>query len=273
MTSTLINSIRKHGVRHTLKKVIFQGYWWACKLRRPASVSTIYGPRMTSQFDDRTFVFSAQGAYGFVLSDFLHGLRQPFFFLDIGANQGLYSLIAAANPKCKKAIAFEPVRRSHGLLQDNIRLNKFGNVVPVNAAVSDRDGSLEISVEPGHSGTASLNHRLARGVTQSISCMSAESISRLLENELAGVRANPSQAPLIIVKIDTEGHEPTVLEQLKRTSVWPRVGVIFFEVDERWFSGAGVIAALEEHGFKVAYRSPNAREHYDVMMRRDPRFL
>lgn len=270
---TLLNSIRKHGVRHAVAKIIFEAYWSVCKLFRLGSVRTIYGPRMASQFDDRTFVFSVRGAYGFVLSDFLIGMRQPFVLLDIGANQGLYSLIAAFNPWCRKAIAFEPVRKTYGLLQDNIRLNRLGHVVPVNAAVSDRDGPLQISVEAGHSGTASLSHRLDRGAAQTISCLSAESLSRLLENELALVRGDSNEAPFIVVKIDTEGHEPTVLEQLQRTSIWPQVGVLFFEVDERWFSGSAIVAVLEEQGFSVAYRSPGAVEHYDVMMRRNPRFL
>lgn len=243
-------------------------YWRLCQVAQVRNIRTVYGPRMTSQFDDRTFVFSARGAYGFVLSDFLKGLRQPFVFLDIGANQGLYSLIAAFNPWCRKAIAFEPVRKTYGLLQDNIRLNRLVHVVPVNAAVSDRDGPLEISVEAGHSGTASLNHRLDRGATQTITCLSADSLTRLLGKELARVGGGSNDAPFIVVKIDTEGHEPTVLEQLQRTSIWPQVGVLFFEVDERWFSGAAVVAALEKEGFTVTYRSPGAIEHYDVMMRR-----
>jgi FkbM family methyltransferase len=205
-----------------------------------------------------------------VLNDLLRGPSEEFIFLDIGANQGLYSLVAALNPACAKVVAFEPVRKTYGLLCENIRPNRYSNVSAINAAISDQDGSREISINASHSGTASLSHRLSQGVAETIDCISAAAFDRVVKDALQPVHLATAGNPRFVVKIDTEGHEPTVLGQLKASAIWPQVAILFLEVDERWFSGAEVIADLENHGFTVSYRSPGAVEHYDVMLQRIP---
>src|SRR5690242_8054034 len=50
-------------------------------------------------------------------------------FLDIGANIGLYSLIAATRRLAGEVIAFEPDARSLGALQANLLINGIANIV------------------------------------------------------------------------------------------------------------------------------------------------
>lgn len=57
---------------------------------------------------------------GFVL----HVLRKDDVFLDVGANIGSYSILAASTGA--QVIAFEPVPSTHEKLLDNINLNRFG---------------------------------------------------------------------------------------------------------------------------------------------------
>ncbi len=92
---------------------------------------TPYGVLMRSNWGDFTFELCYNGSYGTTLSDFLTAQRAPFIFLDIGANQGLYSLIAAANPQCAQAYAFEPVAATLTILRDNIQLNHHAARVTV----------------------------------------------------------------------------------------------------------------------------------------------
>jgi FkbM family methyltransferase len=267
---TLLSSLRKHGLARTTRKLKRELYRHIFRLLRFKTVRTVYGPRMVAQFSDTTFVLSAWGTYGFVLSDLIRSQSEEFVFLDIGANQGLYSLVAALNPACAKVIAFEPVRKTYGLLCDNIRLNRCSHVAPINAAISDHDGPREISINASQSGTASLSHRLSHGVAETVSCISAAGFDRVVTEALQPMREGAARYPRFVVKIDTEGHEPTVLRQLKASAIWPEIDILFFEVDEQWFSGDEVITDLEKHGFTVSYRSPSAAVHYDVMMRRVP---
>ncbi len=77
------------------------------------------------------------------------GPRSSFF--DIGANQGLYAILAARNPVCTGIYAFEPVPTTAALLRRNASLNPSGvgvRVIP--SAISAIDGPLTIAVHHGH---------------------------------------------------------------------------------------------------------------------------
>src|SRR6476661_2982883 len=58
---------------------------------------SVYGPLLQNRWHDATFRFCISGMYGTYFSDFLRKIPYPYSFVDIGANIGLYSLIAAAN--------------------------------------------------------------------------------------------------------------------------------------------------------------------------------
>ena len=81
--------------------------------------------------------------------------------LDIGANTGVYSLIAkAVNPK-SKVFAFEPVSRVFEKLQKNIRLNNF-DIIAIEKAVSNTDGEAIIfDPEVEHVLSVTVNKNLA----------------------------------------------------------------------------------------------------------------
>ena len=118
-----IGAFLDYGVKKTLHKWLARGLS-ALPLPRPDDVVTSrYGVRMRANWQDRTFQYCRYATSGHVLSDYLAAQDAPFAFVDIGANQGLYSLLAAQNPHCAAAIAFEPVAATFALLQDNIALN------------------------------------------------------------------------------------------------------------------------------------------------------
>src|SRR5262249_6802707 len=56
-------------------------------------VTSSYGVRMKANWNDRTFQYCYFGTYGRTLANFLRRYERPFVFLDIGSNQGLYSLL------------------------------------------------------------------------------------------------------------------------------------------------------------------------------------
>src|SRR5688572_9009381 len=69
--------------------------------------TSVYGVKLAPNFRDKTFRYCLYGTYGRHISDYLEAIDQPFVFLDIGANQGLFTLIAGRNPNCRHAVALE----------------------------------------------------------------------------------------------------------------------------------------------------------------------
>jgi FkbM family methyltransferase len=65
--------------------------------------------------------------------------------LDIGANLGWYSLLAERlAPAGADIFAFEPDPENYKLLTDNLRLNDAAKVTPLQKAVAERDGTLQL---------------------------------------------------------------------------------------------------------------------------------
>ena len=74
-------------------------------------------------------------------------LQQGDLFVDIGANIGLYSVIAAKRVGERgQVIAFEPAKLARQRLKENIQLNNFSNVNIESFALSDREGTSDIHV-------------------------------------------------------------------------------------------------------------------------------
>ncbi|NIJ36357.1 FkbM family methyltransferase [Sphingopyxis panaciterrae] len=248
-----------YGVKKTLHKWFVRGLS-ALPLPRPDDVvMSRYGVRMRANWRDRTFQYCRYATYGRVLSDYLAAHDMPFAFVDIGANQGLYSLLAAQNPHCAAAIAFEPVAATFALLRDNIALNTAeAKIRPIHAAVSLHSGIAAISTNATHSGTASLrdSNNTARPEAEDIRILGISGVDTLL----------PDVLPLI-VKIDVEGHEETVVEALAASTHRDRISAIFYEIDSRWTDAAVIEARLRSTGFTRFDRFGIGR-HYDVLARR-----
>ena len=71
-------------------------------------------------------------------------LRTNDVFLDIGANIGYFSLLAATNSPSSKVISFEPVNELFKKLNENISINSIQNITPVNAGVGETNEEKEI---------------------------------------------------------------------------------------------------------------------------------
>lgn len=72
-------------------------------------------------------------------------LRPGDVFIDVGANIGLFSMIAAREVGPKGQVhAFEPSKETWRRLCQNVRINNFGNVVCVHSGLSETAGILEL---------------------------------------------------------------------------------------------------------------------------------
>jgi FkbM family methyltransferase len=124
--------------------------------------------------------------------------------IDVGANVGLYSCIAACRvPAFGKVVAFEPVPENLGYLRRNLADNECAaRVVVEEKAVGESSGKIDIYLEEGSIGTHSAAVKNAPN--------SATSISAPLVS-LDGYARVELRDPVDLLKVDVEGYEGAVL--------------------------------------------------------------
>jgi FkbM family methyltransferase len=167
-------------------------------------------------------------------------------FVDIGANLGIHSLLAAhqVGPR-GRVYAFEPNPATYGLLSAHLALNHRDNVTAQNLGFSDRPGSMRLSSSSRHSGGFTLRTITEPQLTFDVPVSVGD-----LELEAAQI------GPLTLLKIDVEGWEFKVLKGLSRTLDRKEVAVIT-EVTPQWLreqhtSSDDLYSYMKEtHGFRA----------------------
>ncbi|WP_109316543.1 FkbM family methyltransferase [Pseudovibrio ascidiaceicola] len=234
---------------------------WGVRLGLSSGILTRYGVELTPNVFDATFRTCCEGGYGTFLTSYLVDYEKPFIMLDIGANQGLFSLLAAQNTNCQQVIAFEPVANTFQLLEQNIELNLAASrIKTVQAAVSDHTGQAKIFLSKTHSGGASLSQNTVHSdeKTEEIQTISAQQLDEMITDEID-----------IVIKLNAEGHEETVIKEVIKTSFFPRVQSIFYERDVRWSDPNMLKNLLEEQGFK-SFKRVGHEPRLDVLASREP---
>jgi len=220
-----------------------------------------YGIVFQSNWQDKTFEFYIFAAYKYFYADYLQSLSKPFIFLDIGANQGLYAILASQNLHCNLVYAFEPVPKTIQYLLQNIALNHCSDKVTlVDKAVASESGYLDIHINDKHSGAASLKSLKGQFYSQQIKAINFSDLNQLIAED----------STQIIVKIDVEGSELTVIEQLFKTHFANRITSIFYECREIRADPSGIQPLLESHNFSYFQKigSKNRQKKsgaYDVL--------
>jgi len=122
-------------------------------------------------------------------------------FIDIGANAGLFTIYAAKVVGDKgQVFSFEPTDTTYKKLCENIKLNKFSNIVTYNLAISSKNEDLEFySLSGGFDAWNSLAKPIIKR-KYTVLNVKAVQIDKLDE---IGIDFNNST----LVKIDIEGWE------------------------------------------------------------------
>lgn len=134
-------------------------------------------------------------------------IKEGMNIVDAGAHIGAYSILSAEKVgNSGKIIAVEPEAENYKLLMENINLNNFKNVIPINIALSDHNGSEKL-----YFSQRSTSHSLLvkDNETSSFSQVQVKTLDRLLE-EL-------NLKKIDIIKIDTEGAEMPILRGAEKT--------------------------------------------------------
>lgn len=223
-------------------------------------VRSRYGPLIRVRADDYTNRSAVTGMYHADYDDVFEEvtkLRPGMAFIDVGANAGLFSMVAGERIGPNGAvIAFEPSLRVFRDLVENATLNGLRSFYPFNVAFG---GSTRIarfsSGSAAHTGGGHLNGDGDIAVLQ----VSAGELDSMME-EIIGERST-------VAKIDVEGAEELVIDSLHSWFARPQVEKVIVEIDPKHlarFGGTaetlyGKMSAMGFHGL----RGIGATHHYN----------
>lgn len=175
------------------------------------------------------------------------GLAPGGAFLDVGANVGFFSLLAARAVGPEGSVhAIEPVPFNIGQIKVNAAANRFGNVSVVEAAASSSSGTttLLLAEHPGGAVVASAGAPPDPAGSVEVRAVTVDELV-----------ASGEVPPPTLVKIDVEGAEVAALEGMADTLRTHRPLVVC-EVDGADDESlaarrAQIVALLERSGYEV----------------------
>jgi FkbM family methyltransferase len=161
-------------------------------------------------------------------------LKKDMTFIDIGANQGEFSLFAASKLEKGLVISFEPLQKNLKSLKANIALNGFSNIIINEFGLSNKNEKLPIYT--------SENKLLHSGIHEGLSSIYKSSERSTLE-EIIEIKAFDEEyydklERLDFVKIDIEGAELFCLKGMEKT-IKKFKPQILIEINEETFNCAG----------------------------------
>lgn len=168
----------------------------------------------------------------------LHLLRPGDLFIDVGANLGSYTILAAAGVGAE-VIAFEPVPETFDMLKRNVGINDVHALVTAHQlGISDCKGVLRFTAH-----LDAMNH-VASDINEEgpIILVNVEKLDTICQG----------RTPKLL-KIDVEGHEQSVIDGASSTLSEQSLIAVIMEtnaIGERADLGSErLIASMAAHGF------------------------
>jgi FkbM family methyltransferase len=212
-------------------------------LQHPIIVPWRVGTRLALHLDnDLSHMLFVSGTFEhneFALFDRL--LQPGMVFVDGGANEGAYTVFAAARVgPAGRVIAVEPSRREIERLKLNLSLNELNGVELVEAAFTECAGPVKLTIaEREHAGLNTLGAFFYDGVaTVGIETVAATTLDELV--------AECHLLRLDIVKLDLEGAELRALNGARRALAEPKPLLLIELSDAALKTQGGSQAALFE---------------------------
>lgn len=225
---------------------------------KPKITKSAYGVKLYSKWGDATFNLCLSGTYGYFFSSFLNDIEKSYSFIDIGANQGIYTLIASKNVNFKKIYSFEPVPENFKSLKKNIKLNNFNRIIAKKVAISSQNKNSYISFDKKHTGSSSLD-------------LKKDNLNKLIKIKTVNFKYLNKMINLnyrLIIKIDVEGHEFVVLEQIVKSNLIKKVDYIYIEINFKKNNLMKIIKVLKKFNFIQVYKSKKINNHSDFLFKK-----
>lgn len=219
-------------------------------------------PILQGRLRGKKWVTGSGGNHGYWLGSYELEMQKSFcktvgrgsVVYDIGANVGFFSLLASelSGPD-GKVFSFEPLPENMACLKRHADINHCGNIVPVEAAVSDRDGQdlLGTEINSAESGLSPAGTVKVKTVTLDNFCFQQK-------NDI------PTH-----IKIDVEGNELAVFHGARKlfSDFSP---VVFLETHGRSLHEQ-CCHFLKEMGYKISPldKKKPVKEAHAVMARKE----
>jgi FkbM family methyltransferase len=168
----------------------------------------------------------------------LHVLRKGDRFVDIGANIGSYSILAAG-VRGSQVFAFEPVPQTFAKLVRNLRVNGIESLaVGEQVAAGEASGVLKFTADRDTMNQVAPDNYTGRLIEVPVRC---------LDEMLA-------EFPAVMWKVDVEGFEEQVLRGAAKVLRHPELRVVLLEG-----SSQEITSTMEDAGFARATYEPWTR--------------
>lgn len=183
-------------------------------------------------------------------------LKEGDVFLDIGANVGFYSLLAASIIGEKgRVIAIEPNPKTYAKLKRTIEDNGIKNILLLNIGLGEKEGYLNLFMNPDvHNDTATM---VVHDAPESV---------RVEVVPLDWVAAAHHIEKIAYLKIDVDGMEPNVFAGAKTLLDEGRIAFIQSEFNDYWLrknesTPEKLHTLLLGHGFEDMEGRPHFAEN------------
>lgn len=217
----ILKFIYKHplNVNRKLKSLINFFLWQIC--------SKLWnGPFVYNWIGDSKLIISSgmTGATGNMyvglmeyedMSFLLHYLHEDDLFFDIGANVGVYTILAS-KVKHVNTVCIEPLSVTYEKLRDNIQINRLNNVTSLNIGLSYEKSKLYFTTDKD-----TMNGVVTVSDTNNREEIDVDTLDNI--GKLYGV---PN-----IIKIDVEGFEANVLKGAQKVLQDKKLEVIIIELN------------------------------------------
>lgn len=166
-------------------------------------IQNMSGVFLVQAFDDSTTICSDY--FEKELRGWLTTPTVKDIFVDIGANRGIYTIIAPTLFEYKAVHAFEPNPEVVEILKKNIELNNLSKQVTVhNYALGQQKGTVDFECDPMHKGGGRITDIKNKSqMTVSVETFDSLAVTIPLKR-------------ISFIKIDTEGFEFNVLAGMKK---------------------------------------------------------
>lgn len=150
-----------------------------------------------------------------VIEFFYHQIKDNDVIIDIGSNNGLFSLLAKYNSTTTWHL-FEPDPFNVSNLKDNLKVNNISNAIIYEEALSDYIGECTLNICINHRGLNTIGNDPKRLYSESYSYVPLQKLDKN-QIEKRQVKVNNIDNLFIdtqvdLIKIDTEGSEYDIIK-------------------------------------------------------------
>jgi FkbM family methyltransferase len=189
------------------------------------------------------------------LVDFVERLEPDDVVFDVGANVGLYSLLAAETVTEGGVVAFEPHPQNAQRLEQNAELNGL-DLRTLDVALSDQDGQTELSFPADIPGEGKATIANGHGG------LPANKATTVETRRADGLVASGTVPQPTVIKIDVEGAEEAVINGMHDVLDAPACRLVYCEVHAPPDDPTDVAASLDKLGFEVTRIDERSSEYH-----------